>query len=318
MDEHRIGNDISYTIDLKQFINRGYLKERKVYSPGDTDFENLDNGSDQYVHWRDEVYNDVYYNYRQSEEQNTGEQSQTTVKTTPVCIQSVKVYFVNETLKSKILDSRQKRSRFMTRFPVEPYMNAFDSNAYDINGCGRPVYRACPVPKRFVPYSGFGVYPEWDRVYAKRQPRLDVMYLAETFATDKQNVIEARFPAKHQKYTGVYSILVIAKIYVPGYNGNNLKTITIDFPNKLKLCATTADATSSDILGEVQNVTDVVTQYGSSDSGDASTESSDPIINRDIYVDYAGFDGDRITLTRTDMHNMDIDLDGIGAWYESE
>lgn len=82
-----------------------------------------------------------------------------------VNIKSLRAFIINTTKEQQIAEDLRKKTRFMGRFPHEPFMCSYESTAYDIKSEGCPVYRAYPVIYRPMPYCGFGVYPKWDNIY---------------------------------------------------------------------------------------------------------------------------------------------------------
>lgn len=158
----RIGNDIRLAVDLRQYINKyytpGHIEERRVYSPKDSSFNDKDDND--YLN-----NNEVYYPYDYNTEAK--DDAYVDFKSTPhpISIRYVEAYLINTTK----IEDRQRymkdRKNFITRYPVEPYMNAFDSTAYDICGDGIPTWNYRPFPHRIVPYGGFGVNPRFDGIY---------------------------------------------------------------------------------------------------------------------------------------------------------
>ena len=60
-------------------------------------------------------------------------------------------------------------------------------------------------------------------------------FLAPVEGTDSKNKIKVYFPAQAQLYTGTYKLVLVAKVYEPGYCKDNLRTITIDYENVFTL-----------------------------------------------------------------------------------
>lgn len=186
----RIGNDIRLAVDLRQYLNRGnYLKEREVYNPSDEDYENIDGNI--YVNKGYEVYfPNQYSNIREDgvEIKPDG---------TPVSIRSVKAVLINTTLRDDYTRRLEKKSRFITRFPIEPCIEAFHATPYDVCNSGYPTWRAYPRRHIMFPYHGFGVNPHWGGIYKPLPMVKDFEYRATASATKYQNVVEISFPAKH-------------------------------------------------------------------------------------------------------------------------
>lgn len=144
-----------------------------VYNPDDASFENYDNNA--FVNWY-EVY---------SPGESDGESIDAKAGTNSVCIRSVKAILVNETLKKKIMDDIKNKTKFVSRFPREPYMRAFCSSPYNIHSSGYQTWRAFPQRHMFASYHGFGVTPDWNDIYRPLPKRNDVEYIANAAATDK-------------------------------------------------------------------------------------------------------------------------------------
>lgn len=60
-------------------------------------------------------------------------------------------------------------------------------------------------------------------------------FLAPVEGTESKNKIKVYFPAQAQLYTGTYKLVIVAKVYEPGYCKNNLRTITVDYENVFTL-----------------------------------------------------------------------------------
>lgn len=59
-----------------------------------------------------------------------------------VNIKSLKVFFINTTLKEKFEKEYIKKNRFVGRFPIEPFLDEFEPTAFAINSGGFPNYYA--------------------------------------------------------------------------------------------------------------------------------------------------------------------------------
>lgn len=306
MKKIRIGNDLRFAIDLRQYVNPGqYLAEREVYTGSQPDFESID--SNEFVNKKYEVY----YPYGiYGSTSSSGDSIDFQPSANPICIRSVKAYVIN-TSKEKERAQRDKKPKFISRFPIEPYVNAFDSNAYDICCSGHPTYHCYPYPHRIVPYGGFGVHPCWEGIYKKFHKHDDLRYCAQVYATNKQNVVELSFPAYAQKYTGVYKIVVIAKVFAPGYNPENLKTITIDVPDVFELVDTTQEGVDTGIRMNVQMAVDALP------SGEDSNVSYE---YDDLHMDNAVLgDNNIITFELNDRQTrIPLDISEQSGWYNDE
>lgn len=128
----------------------------------------------------------------------------------------------------------------------------FTPSKYDINRCGLPVYHMLPccdgASYSMRQYNGFGVDIKKDEVYVAdcccnndNQCRLEVRSMG---APDS---FMAFFPAYNQRVVGKYKLIVVAELFEPGYDKNNLRTVTIDYPDVFELVSSSseADAASS-------------------------------------------------------------------------
>lgn len=296
----RIGNDIRLAVDLRQYVNyRDNLKEREVYNPGDEDFENLD--SNIFVNKDNEVY---YPNQYSSSEMNN-----VTIKPgqgTPVSIRSVKAFIINTSRQEEYEKMLKNKMRFISRFPMEPYYDAYEPSPYNIHSSGYPGWRAYPMRHLYMPYAGFGVHPHFGGIY-KPLPRInDNEYIANVMATKDQHVVEVSFPARAQRFTGTYKLIVVAELYAPGFNRNNLKTITVDMPNVFELVGTSEEGIDTGVVMNVGHVIDML-----------PTGSEVPSITyEDIYVNEGEYGDDTIALQRTDGTTVNVDTSSFTGWYE--
>lgn len=197
-----------------------------------------------------------------------------------VNINSVNAYFINtskwedlmaEQYRESVLthdeiECRKHKIRFVSRFPVEPYAFGFTPNPYDICCSGRPCYHMHPMP--FVPvYPGFGVHPhtfephtwchdDMHDVYCRAGHKHEDIqrdfdrcrFLAPVEGTESKNAVKVLFPANAQIFTGKYKLMLVVKVYEPGYCKNNLRTITLDYSDVFEL------VNASDMEGEDGNI----------------------------------------------------------------
>ena len=181
----RIGNDIRLAVDLRQYLggNNRNLLEREVYNPGDVDFENLD--PNPYVNKDTELYYNGNNSTQSGSSSSGGDGSGITVlpDSASVCIRSVKAILINTTKQDEQIADLKNKSRFIGRFPIDPWMDAFRPNPYDIRCSGYYSWRVNP-------YCGFGLHPCWDALRKKAIPSIPTEYRAQVLATKKQNVVE--------------------------------------------------------------------------------------------------------------------------------
>lgn len=299
MEKIRIGNDIRIAVDLRQLFGKNYLRERVVYNPSDTSFENID--QNDFVNKRSELY------YPNQYDTNT-DFVPIKPEGNPVSIREVKAILVNTSLQQNRINDIRKKSRFISRFPIEPCISAFTATPYDICSSGYHTWRAYPHRHCMTMYHGFGLNPQWDGIY-KRLPNInDTEYIADVISTKEPNKVEVIFPAQHQLHTGAYKLILVAKLYCPGFNFKNLKTVTVDVPDVFELTPSTKEGVDSDINVTVSTIEDYLPEGGYSNSGQ----------NSDVYINSGVLDGDRMYLQRTDGNSINIDLSGLHSWYEEE
>lgn len=290
----RIGNDIRLAVDLRQFLGNEYLEERNVYSSSEPDFESID--QNPYVNKRYEVYypNNGY-----------GENSvDFKAEGTPISIRNVKAILVNIDKQKEYQEYLKKKSRFISRFPIEPGYDAYQPGAYDLCNSGYPTYRA--YPHRPI-YAGFGLHPHF---WGLRKPLpMDdgCSFRAPVVATKLQNVVEVIFPARAQRFTGKYNLIIVAEVYCPGFNMANLKTVTVDIPEVIELVKTSAEGVDGDVTANVEDVIDIIGGYNT---------NSD--VQPDVYVNSGSYSDNEIVLGRTDNTTVSIDTSEFTAWHEGD
>ena len=295
----RIGNDIRLAVDLRQYIGETnfYLRERHVYTPAKPEFENIDDN--QFVNTYELYYNDGHSSLPQVDPDWSKYDDLTT---TPICIRSVKALLINTTRQEKREQDLKNKSRFISRFPIEPELEAFHSTPYDICCSGYPTWRAYPVRR----YGGFGLTPDWGGLYKPLPQTNPDVYRANVAATAKQNVVEVSFPAEHQLFLGKYKLVIVAKIYAPGFNMQNLKTVTLDIPDVFELVGTSEEGSDTGFYVNVAHVID-----------ELPDEAYTPI-SRDIYVNAGDVYDNSITLNRTDGSVVEIGLDSVSGWHNAD
>lgn len=296
----RIGNDIRLAVDLRQYIGGNHLREREVYNPEASDYENIDNNP--FVNKKYEVYYPNQYNGSEYSDEENNPKIQSAIG-----IRSVKAFLINTSKEGEYQEMMKKKTRFIARYPIEPCLGCFHSTPYNICNSGYPTWRAYPHRYCVAPYHGYGLRPQWDGLYHILPSKPSFEYAAPVMYTQYQNVVEVAFPAEAQRFTGTYKLIIVAKVYAPGYNMANLKTITVDMPDVFELVKTTEEGVDTGISMNVTNVQDVLTNIGSYEG------SYD-----DIYVNSGEYNDNNITLGRTDGTPVDVDVSEFTAWYEGD
>lgn len=178
-------------------------------------------------------------------------------------IHSVQAFLINASKEAEFEADIKDKTKFISRFPVEPYIDAYSSTAYDIKSSGYPTWRAYPRNHIYATYSGFGLHPDWRGKYRHMPKHNLTQYRAEVKYTKDRSTIKVFFPAEQQLYTGTYNLVVVAKVYDPGYSKDNLRTVTMDYENVFILVnkssegidgAVTLDVASASRSGAAQSV----------------------------------------------------------------
>lgn len=200
-------------------------------------------------------------------------------------IHSMKAYLINTSKYDRICrkieedrkweEEHKHTPKFISRFPIEPHDHHrphhhshpdYCATDYDICCSGRPVYHVHPT--WYVPvYHGFGVYPhsfephlwhtrdEHHGLYPFTdckphgvEPHLDhLRFEAPVESTEDRDRVRVYFPGECQMYTGTYKLVIVAKLYVPGYSSHkNLKTVTMDYPEVFTLVDQSSEADVND------------------------------------------------------------------------
>lgn len=293
----RIGNDIRLAVDLRQYVKIPYnaLKEREVYTPNNPEFEELDDND--VVDKNTELYYEG--------EEHPVQQLYGKPIGNPISIRSVKAIFINTTKQQEHNKLIQKKSRFINRFPVEPDCKPFEATQYNICNSGYPTYRAYPGRFYTIPYSGYGIYPNFGGLYKQLVDTSNYKYTAEVYATEKQNIVEVSFPAQYQMDLGKYTLVLVVKAYAPGYNSRNLKTITVDMPDVFELVGSTEEGINTGVSIRTYDIIDNLSQ-------------GEEYIPSDIYIDRGMYQDNNIMLERNDGQYVNIDLSSATGWYEGD
>lgn len=173
-----------------------------------------------------------------------------------VNINSIKAFIINASKEKEFEEDLNNRVKFISRFPVEPYVDAYTSTAYDIKSSGYPTWRAYPKNHVYGTYSGFGLNPYWPNIYRPMPEHNLTEYQAEIKYTEDRDKVRVFFPAEAQFYTGTYNLVIVAKIYDPGYSKDNLRTVTMDYENVFELVNTSsADGVDSAVTLNVASTT---------------------------------------------------------------
>lgn len=179
-----------------------------------------------------------------------------------VNIHSVKAYVINKTAQEAKIAELNSKTRFISRFPIEPACNCYTSTQYNINCSGCPSYYAFPKTYISGSYSGFGCNPEWSYKYKPVEQCDFTEFLAPTKATDNRSVVEILFPAESQLFTGDYKIVIVTKLYEPGFSDTNLRTVTVDYDNAFTLVSTSEEGIDTNVTVNIGDIDYMVELHG--------------------------------------------------------
>lgn len=224
-----------------------------------------------------------------------------------MAIRSVKAKFINTTRREEEATAYKQRSRFISRFPMEPGIEAFHTTPYDVCNSGWYSWAAHPRTHSPYYYAGYGMNPNFDGLYNPLPMTNDTEYIADVAATTKQHIVEVIFPAEHQYHVGKYTLVLVVKVFAPGYNNQNLKTFTVDIPDVIELVKTTEEGSDTGVIVNVSAIQEHLPE------GDIYT----PYLS-DIFVNGISTEGDTITIHRTDSQDLSIDMSDKTGWYEGD
>lgn len=202
----------------------------------------------------------------------------------PVNIKTLRAFLVNTSRQHDIdeqhrhdsinyandVEDRRRVVKYISRFPAEPnhFHRAYHGTPYDLMHCGHPTFHVHPV-YCVAPYIGFGVHPHtfdpfhnhlWgyddlQDLHAKmmykeedyKKQYHDCEFMAPVSASEKKGKVYVDFPAESQLYTGKYALIIVAKIYQPGYGSDdNLRTITMNYNLVFELVGSSEEADAYD------------------------------------------------------------------------
>lgn len=178
----------------------------------------------------------------------------------PINVKHVECYLINTT---------EESTYFASRFPQEPVSDQYEASEYHVNTCGHPVYFTYPDQHIVPVYQGFGLHPNWSRIYPMHHRADSDAFRAPVFAGEGMGEVVVLFPAEAQKRCGTYKLVIKAKIYQPGYSMiGNLRTITMDYDDVFTLVEDSSQA-DSDATIVIENEHEIhveeVKAYGDDD-----------------------------------------------------
>lgn len=183
------------------------------------------------------------------------------------------------------IEDRRGVVKYISRFPAEPHCRPYHGTPFDLMHCGHPTFHVHPI-WGYNPYCGFGIRPHtfdpfhnhlWgcddmmdlhdkmlmkDEDYKEQYGRLE--FMAPVMATEQPNTVDVHFPAENQIFTGTYKLIIVAKLYEPGYGKNNLRTVTMDYQDIFTLVGSSdEDGLSGNVtisVGNTMSISDIVVQ----------------------------------------------------------
>lgn len=178
----------------------------------------------------------------------------------PINVKHVECYLINTT---------EESTYFASRFPQEPVSDQYEASEYHVNTCGHPVYFTYPDQHIVPVYQGFGLHPNWSRIYPMHHRADSDAFRAPVFAGEGMGQVVVLFPAEAQKRCGTYKLVIKAKVYQPGYSMiGNLRTITMDYDDVFTLVEDSSQA-DSDATIVIENEHEIhveeVKAYGDDD-----------------------------------------------------
>lgn len=214
-----------------------------------------------------------------------------------VNIQSMTAILQNTTLKNKYKEKLKDKTRFISRYPIEPHLDEFVATTANLNTSGYPAYHVMPNSHMIRTYAGYGVEPEFDIIYRKMHKYNLTDYRTPVEHTSAPDTVYVYFPAEAQLFPGVYKLIIVAQIYVPGYNKNNLRTITVDHEEVFELVTSSSEEETE---GEIT----IVIDEGSS-------------VVYDNFVEFTDYDNaGTVELHMTNGDTVPIDLTSEFTWGE--
>ncbi len=91
----------------------------------------------------------------------------------PINVKHVECYLINTT---------EENTYFASRFPQEPVSDQYEASEYHVNTCGHPVYFTYPDQHIVPVYQGFGLHPNWSRIYPMHHRADSDAFRAPVFA----------------------------------------------------------------------------------------------------------------------------------------
>lgn len=219
-------------------------------------------------------------------------------------IRFVKCYLVNETAEIARKQKLERETKFISRFPIVNNCPCYSPTEYSVHTCGCAGYYHNPINNVVGDYTGFGVKPNWNRLYPCHRCINPNVYLCHTEYTEVPGVVNCYFPATDQLNCGKYKLVVVAGIYQSGYWPNNIRTITAQYDNVFELV--------NDSTGTTGNIEIIVGE-------EAWPIVSDKFVNNGRFVKNidASAPEDENNLVLTLNSGEQIQISEGSRWYEN-
>ena len=212
----------------------------------------------------------------------------------PINIQSLTAVVVNTTLEQKFKEELKNKTRFISRYPIEPRLDDYTATVANLNHSGFPTYHVMPNSHMSRAYAGYGVVPEFDKIYRPCRKYSLTDYRTPVERTATPNIVYVYFPAEAQLYPGKYKLVIIAQIYVAGYGKNNLRTVTVDYEDAFEIVTKSEDA-------DAEGTIEIKLDEGSSEVYDNYVESGN--YTGSGYLDLHMVNGDVVNVDLTEEFN---------------
>ena len=202
-------------------------------------------------------------------------------------------------MQEKIIKDLSNKTRFISRYPIEPKLDEFTATVANLNHSGFPTYHVMPNSHMIRAYAGYGVKPEFDKIYRPYKKYDLTEYRTPVERTQTPGQVYVYFPAEAQLFTGKYKLVVIAQIYVEGYGKKNLRTVTADYNDIFELVSNSEDA-------DAEGTIELTIDEGSSD-------------RYEDFVEYGTYSGDGyVDLHMRSGNSVNVDLTDEFNWGEFE
>lgn len=110
-------------------------------------------------------------------------------------------------------------------------------------------------------------------------------------------MVHVYFPAEAQLFTGVYKLVIVAKIHEPGYRPSDLRTVTMDYENIFML----VNSTDEEGVDSAVTLTVGINGEGTGD---------------DTFISSGSYDNHNINLEYNTGGSINVDTSKITRWHD--